>query len=103
KLELEVGDNAKVAAAAANAPEEFAVFRLARAHHTPIRGDHLDRQQVVTTQTPLVTQPAKTAAERQPGYPRIRYHATGRHQPIGLRRPIQLTPGAARFDTCNPH
>ena len=39
ELELELGDDAEVAAAAAQAPEQVGVLVGARAHDAPVRGD----------------------------------------------------------------
>ena len=46
--ELEFGDDAEVAAAAAQSPIEIGVLRLARLDDVAIRRHHLERHDVVT-------------------------------------------------------
>ena len=45
--ELELGDDAEVPAATADAPEQVRVHVLARGHQLALGGDHVDRDQVV--------------------------------------------------------
>src|SRR5258708_4816496 len=56
KRKLELGDDAKVAAPAAQRPEEVGVLGRGRGENATVRGDHLRPYQVVAAQ-------AKTARE----------------------------------------
>lgn len=62
----EVGYDAKVAAAAAQPPEEVAILRVAGMEHTPAGSDDLSGHEVVATQAVFAAQPAEAATERQP-------------------------------------
>ena len=64
--ELEAGDDAEVAAATADRPEQVRVRVLARGDLPPIGGDDLDRDEGVDGQAVLAHQPADPATERQP-------------------------------------
>src|SRR5262245_25114943 len=59
QLELKGSHDAKVAAATADAPEEFAVFQLTGVDHTSFRCHHLDRNEVVAAQSILIAQPTQ--------------------------------------------
>jgi hypothetical protein len=62
QAELEFGDEAEVAAAAADAPEQVGVLTLAGAHDPPVGQHHLGRDEVVAGQAVLRRSPAVSAA-----------------------------------------
>ena len=65
-LEEERGDDAEVAAAAANRPEQIAILVGAGDDETSVGEHHIGRQQVVDGQAVLAREVAHAAAERQP-------------------------------------
>ena len=69
QVELELRDDAEVAAAAAQPPEQLRVLGLAGVDEAPIRGDEVSRNQVVARQAELPHRPADAAAEREPATP----------------------------------
>jgi len=62
QAELKLGDDAEVAAAAADAPEQVGVLTLAGAHDPPVGQHHLGRNEVVAGQAVLRRGPAVSAA-----------------------------------------
>ncbi len=92
---LERRDDTEVAATAAECPEELLVFVGARPHELAGRGHELDGDQVVAGEPVGALEPARAAAERQPGHAGRRDPAPGRREPVCLRRRIELTPGSA--------
>ena len=52
--ELKAGDDAEVAAGAADGPEEVRVLRRAGGPHLPVGGDDVDREEVVDDSVPNV-------------------------------------------------
>jgi hypothetical protein len=69
KVELEGGNHAEVAAAAADGPEEIGVLRSAGLQDIAGRRDHLSREEVVDGQAVLSHQPAESSAESQAAMP----------------------------------
>ena len=67
EAELEAGDDAEVAAAAADRPEQVGVLGLAGDHDAAVGGDDLDRHERVDRQAVLADEPADAAAEGQAG------------------------------------
>lgn len=63
--ELEVGDDAEVAAATVECPEEIWVFRVARRDQRSVGGDEFDGTQIVARKTVGPFQTSGTAAEGQ--------------------------------------
>ena len=64
---LEGGDNAEVAASAAQSPEEIGILVLAGAYHPPVRGNNGSGHQIIDRQPMLTCQIAEPAAECQSG------------------------------------
>ena len=94
-LELEPRDDAEVAAAAAQRPEQVGVLvalraRLAVGEHDLGPDQRVDRQPVVAHQ------PADPAAEREPADAGVRDLAAGHGQPVLLRRGVELARAARR-------
>jgi hypothetical protein len=65
QLELELGDHAEVAAAAAYRPEQIGILLLAGTAYLAIRRHDLDRKHVVDTEPVPAAQPADAARQRQ--------------------------------------
>jgi hypothetical protein len=64
--ELELGDHAKVAATAAQAPVQVGVLGLAGPHEVAVGGHDLEAGHVVARQAEPARQPAHPATQRQP-------------------------------------
>ena len=90
QVELEGGDDAEVAASAAQAPEEVGVLRRARGEDLAVGGDHLGRAQVVAGQAVLAHQPADPAAQREAGDAGGRDQAPGGGEAVLLGRGVEL-------------
>jgi hypothetical protein len=96
--ERELGDDAEVAAAAADRPEEVRVLVGARRHRASVCEHHLRGKQVVDRQPVPPREVAVPAAERQPA-DAGRGDDPGRHGKIvRLRRCVDLAPDAATTD-----
>jgi hypothetical protein len=67
RLKQETGDDAEVAAAAADRPEQLRVLCLAGGDHATVGEDEVGGEQVVDRESVLACQVAGTAAERQAG------------------------------------
>ena len=64
---LERGDDAKVAAAAPEAPEQVGVLVGADGERPPVGGDHVGGNHVVAAEAVAAGQPSNAAAQRKPG------------------------------------
>src|SRR3712207_3765735 len=82
--ELERGDDAEVAPAAAESPEEIGVLLRVHPDELPVGGDDVCGDEVVARQAVLAREPAETATEGQAG------DAGGRHEPSGGGEPERL-------------
>jgi hypothetical protein len=91
---LERGDNAEVAAAATQRPEEVGVLVGAGVHELPVRGDDVGADQAVAGEAAAPEQPADTAAEGEPGDPGRRHQPTGEREPELLRLVVEVAPQA---------
>ena len=92
KAKLELGDDPEVAAAAAQAPEEVGVLRLARLDELALGGDEVDGEQLVDRQPVLALQPADAAAERQAGDAGVGDDPARRREPERLGLAVELAP-----------
>ena len=81
--ELEGGDHAEVAAAAADGPEQVRVLTGRGPPHPAVGGDHLGRDQVVDAEPVFAGQPAHAAAQREPGHAGVADQPGGHGQPVG--------------------
>ncbi len=61
---LELGHDAKVPATAADCPEKICIFGLACPTELAVRGDYVDRQQVINGEAMLGSHPTKATAQR---------------------------------------
>jgi hypothetical protein len=96
--ELEAGDDAEVAAAAAQRPEKIGVLGGAGAHHFAGRRHDLGRLQVVDGHPVLAAQPAEAAAQRQPGKAGGRVDADRRGETVGLGGCVEIREQGAGLD-----
>ena len=112
RLELERRGDPEVAAAAAQAPEQFGLGVRADLEHVTVGGDELDRRQVVDRHAEAAHQPPDPTAQRQPGDTGRRDHAAGRRQAVLVRHPVVLVPRRTalhpgpppgRVDVAAPH
>jgi hypothetical protein len=112
QAKLELGDDAEVAAAAAQAPEEVGVLLCARLHELTVGGDQVHRNELVDRQAVLALKPADAAAESQASDPGVGDDPTGRREPERLRLAVQLAPedaglsprrAGSRVDPDPPH
>ena len=93
--ELERRDDAEVAAAAAQRPEQLRVLVLADVQVLAVRGDDVGPDEVVAGQPAPTDQPADPAAEREAGDARRGHEATGDRQPERLRLGVDVPPDAS--------
>ncbi len=102
QAELERGDHAEVAAAAAQRPEQLGMLVRGRAHLLALGGHELDGEQVVAGQAVLALEPAGPAAEREAGHAGGRHAAAGGGEAVGLGGAVELRPGRAGADARDP-
>ena len=101
QVELERGDDAEVAAAAAQRPEELGLVVAVDAAQLAVGGDELDRGDAVRRQAVLAAVPADAAAERVADDADVRRRAVQRRQAeLGgarrRRRPSRARRGRGR-------
>ena len=102
ELVLERGDDAEVAAAAAQSPDQIRVVAIGRVHQRAVGQDDVGAEQIVRGHAVAAAQPAEAAAERQAGDAGVADRAAGRRQAECLRFAIELRPpqpglGASRL------
>ena len=102
QLVFERGDDAEVAAAAAQSPEQVRVIVGARGQEPAIGGDDVGGEQVVAGQAVLALQPADAAAEGEAGDAGRRHGAAGGGESEGLGLAVELSPGQARLGVRDP-
>ena len=93
--EVEPRDDAEVAAAAPDCPEEVGVGVLVRLDDGAVDRDHLDADQVVAREAEAADQEADAAAESQAADAGRAERAAGGGQPVRLRRCVECAPGGA--------
>ena len=96
--EQERGDDAEVAAAAADRPVKVGVLVGAGAHALAAREHHLGLEQVVDGQAALARQVTEAAAEREAAHAGRRDDPAGRRKAVLVRRAVDLAPRAAAAD-----
>ena len=96
--ELERRDDAEVAAAAPDRPEEVGVVLLAGDVEGAVTGHHVGGQQVVEGEAETAREVADAAAEGQPADTGGRDDAARRGQPERVRRGVEVAPGRAARD-----
>jgi len=90
--ELERGDDAEVAAAASQRPEQVGVLVGGRPDDADLGGDHLGGEQVVDGEPVLAREEADAAAEGEPGDTGVAHDAAGGGQTVGLRLVVNIAP-----------
>ncbi len=95
QAELERGDDAEVAAAAAQRPEKVGVLVGGRTHDLAAGGHQLGGVQVVAAEAVLASQPPDAAAERESGHAGLRDQSGRRREPEGLGRGVHVAPDRA--------
>jgi hypothetical protein len=90
QAELELGDHAEVAAAAADRPEQVGILVRRGPLDPPVGGDQLGRGEVVDGQPGLAGQPAHATAQRQPADTGVTDRAGGHGQAVRLRGGVQV-------------
>jgi hypothetical protein len=93
--EGEPGDDAEVAAAAAQRPEELGVGFGIDLDDLAAGQDELERDEVVAGETVLAGEPADPAAERQAGHPRLGHDPGRDDQPVRRGRGVDVAEPAA--------
>ena len=96
--ELEAGDDAEVAAAASERPEEVGVLGCAGANHLAGRGHDLGGLEVVNGHAVLAAEPAEAAAERQAGNAGGGVDAKRRGEAVDLGRGVEVRKRGAALD-----
>src|SRR5262249_9596146 len=90
--EPERSDDAEVAAAASQRPEQIREFVGGCPDGPAVGGDHLGGQQVVDGESVLAHEEADAAAEGEPGDAGVADDAAGGGQTVGLRLVVDITP-----------
>ena len=98
EVELELRDDAEVAAATAQSPEQVRVVGLARVDEPAVRRDDVGRDEVVAREAELAHRPADAAAEREPGDTGGRDEAARRREPVRLGLVVDVGPHRASAD-----
>ena len=98
--ELERGDDAEVAAAAADRPEEVGMLVGAGAHLLAVGEHHVGGEQVVDREAGRTRQVAQAAPERDSPDAGGGDDPARRGQPMGLGGPVELAQGGAAADPC---
>src|SRR5689334_7469742 len=94
---FERGHDAEIVPRPADAPEQILVLCRAGGAQGPIRRHDVHRQQVVYGKAEFASEPALSAAERQPGNAGGRDGADRRRETEGLRLAIEVGPEHARL------
>ncbi len=102
RLELERGDDAEVAAGAADGPEQVLVLGRARLPELPVGGDDVDREQVVDREPVLAAEMPDPAVQRQPSDAGRRDDAARYGEPEQLRLAVEVAPSGAALDADGP-
>ncbi len=97
EVELDRGDDAEGAAAAAERPEEVGLVLRVGADEVAVRGDELDRGHLVGADAVLAGEPREAAAERVADDADIRRGACERGEAVLGRRLDDLDPDHARL------
>ena len=95
EIELQGGDHAETAAAAADGPEQVGVLIAAGGADHAVGGDDLDRAQVVAAEAVGAHHHAESTAEGEAGHAGDRHLSAGGGQPVDLRGAVDLAPGGA--------
>ena len=100
ELELELRDDAEIAAAAAQPPEQLGVLGLARMDEPAVGGDDIRGGEVVAGEAEFPHRPTDAAAEREPGDAGRRHEAAGGRERVRLGLVVDVGPDRAAPDGC---
>ena len=95
---FERGDDAEVAAATAQGPEQIGMLVGADAQHLSLGGHQFEGHDIVAGEAVFPCEPADTAAERQACNAGLRDHARRHRQTENVRLAIQFAEQHARLD-----
>ena len=98
RAELERRDNAEVAAATAQRPEQLGVLAVTRVHLRPIGEHHVGADQAVDSQAEAPRQVPEPAAQREPTHPGRRDDPRRGGATVLGGRPVDVAPRAASAD-----
>src|SRR5215204_2769697 len=98
----ECGDDAEVAAAAAQRPKEIRVLRLARFHERRVGEDDVGFHEMVDGEAELARQVADAASERETADSRRAERARRHCEAVPVRRVIDVGEGASAADLHEP-
>src|SRR5215217_5935 len=98
----ECGDDAEVAAATAQRPEEIRVLRLARLHERRVGEDEVGFYEMVDGEAELAGQVTDAASERETADSRRAERARRHCKPVPVRRVIDVGEGASAADLHEP-
>ncbi len=96
--QVQRADDAEVATAAAQPPEQLGVLVRRCAHEPSVGGHELGADEVVAGEAVLALQPARAAAEGEAGDAGGRHAPSGGCQAMRGRRAVELGPGGAAAD-----
>jgi hypothetical protein len=96
--ELELRDDAEVATAASDGPEQVRILLCRHAAYLTVCSHDLCRHQVVDTQTGLPRQPTHAPTERETGHTRVTDQPTRHGQAVLLCRGVHVLPQRASAD-----
>src|SRR5690349_20287507 len=92
RLELEICNDAEVAATAAYCPKEIVMLRDTGGHESSVCENDLRGKQVVEGKAMLAHEPTEPTAEGQPGHAGNRNEAARGREPVRLECVVNLTP-----------
>jgi hypothetical protein len=102
QLQLDRGDDAEAAAAAAQRPEQVGLVLAVGAHELAVGGHQLDRVHMVGGQAVLTAEKAHPTAERVADYADVGRGARQRGEPVPGRGLDDLEPDRSRLDAGGP-
>src|SRR5262245_28028147 len=94
-------DDAEIATAAAQAPEEIGVFGRTCPHPSTVGRHDIGGQEIIACQSESAAQPAKATTERKSGDAGVTVDTHGRGEAMGLRRPVEFTQEQPGFGARN--
>src|SRR5262245_32934023 len=92
EAELERGDDAEIAAAASQRPEQVGVLVLGRPQPRAVGRHDVDGKQIVDCEPVLAHQPADAAAESEAGDSGVAHDSAGGGQTVRLRLAVDVAP-----------
>ena len=95
QLELELGDDAEVAPAALERPQQVGVLVGGGPHAPPVGQHHLGRHEVVDGEPARAREPSHPAAEGEPADPGVADGPAGHREPVFLSGGVELGLGRA--------